>query len=353
MKNIRRVVVLVGAIASGAASAGLIATGCGGDDSLGPSSSGDAGADATTTPDSSTPGTDSEANPETGGGGDAAPDVKEVGDAGEAGVVPPGDAGPDAGDSGGGIVLGLTTFPELTAEALCNRFQNCCAAPAAGQVFDTSGCISRFLNFGYAGSSTGQSLLDGGHVVFNQAQAESCLSQIAAIDCSANLRTSAQEQAIITACFGALSGTLEAGAPCAGPIECAPGQFCAPQDAGGSACAPLRTSGQSCADFGSNNFAGSDTACSYRASGNTGLTCKNGDFNTYGDIPLSQWVCTPEQAVDGGCFVNVDCSSKLCDPGANATIYKCAQSETFIYPFSCSSFSIVAPVDAGTDAGHD
>jgi hypothetical protein len=302
--------------------------------------------DSTTPADVSMPTTDSQ-TPTQEAGEDTGPgNLKDAGDAGDTGTSPTSEAGPD-GEAG--VALTLTTFPGMVAAALCNRFENCCPAPEAGKIFDTNGCIQRFINNGYSGSLTGQSLIDGGHVTFNLAQAQSCLSQIAAIDCSANLRTSAQEEAILAACYGALSGTLAAGAPCTDPIECAPGQFCDPKDAGdGSVCAPLRTAGESCADFGSTNYAGSDTACSYRGSGSTGLTCKNGDFNTYGTLPLSQWVCATEQPLDGGCFVNVDCNSKLCDPLSA----KCAPSETFIYPFACT-FDIPAPVEAGVDSGHD
>jgi hypothetical protein len=261
-------------------------------------------------------------------------------------------AGPTP-DGGTGLVdeAGVSGFPQQVAAALCGRFADCCVPNLDGGVFDVNACIAANLGLGYQGSSVGATLGDGGHVVFDGLKAQSCLNQINAIDCSANLRSGLQEQQILSACFGALTGTLAAGAPCTDPIECSPGQFCDPVDGGGgSVCAPLRTTGQSCGDFGPNGFGSADTACSYRASGNTGLYCKFGTF----PVPFADagsWLCEPAQGTGANCFNELECQSDLCNPDEN---YVCVTAETLVTPSVCSAYIKPAPVvDAGSDSGAD
>jgi len=91
-------------------------------------------------------------------------------------------------------------------------------------------------------------------------------------------------------------------------------------------------------------------ACSYRGSGNTELQCHNEDFVTGALFPdAASWFCNPELPLDASCNFNIDCQSKLCDPGANFNVYLCTSSETFIYPVECNAFI----TDAGTEAGSD
>jgi hypothetical protein len=363
MQANRRMFIVVGALVSSFAGAGAAAVGCGGNESgTGPNDDGGlpdstSEQDVVTPPDSpsgdvvvptdsasESAAPDADAGPIETPDADAGPIETPDADAGPIGT-PDADAGPiiaDAGDAGEGG-LNINSFPGLVASALCNRLENCCPAPAAGQIFNMNSCISLDLSFGYAGSSEGQSFISGGHVAFDATKAQSCLSQIAAIDCTANLLTSAQQQSILAACYGALSGTQQIGQPCSDAIECAPGAFCEPQDGGGSVCAALRTTGQPCSDFGASGYGESDTACSYRGSGNTGLTCQNSNFSNYTTIPLDQWVCIAAQSQGAGCFVNVDCSSQICDPGANFTVNKCANSEPFAYPAACSGYYTAAP----------
>jgi hypothetical protein len=244
----------------------------------------------------------------------------------------------------GDAAAALVQFTQQVAQALCNRYASCCFMGGDASAFNTDLCVGSYTAFGYQGSSEGINRLLSGHVAFDPAQAKSCLDQINAVDCSTNMRTSAQEKAIRSACFGAMTGTVPAGSPCADPIECAPGLFCsvggAPaNDAGYTGlCTALRTTGGACGDFGMNNPAGSETICSYRGSGNTGLTCHNSDYATGNFFDAGSWTCQPQQAATQGCNQNVDCTTALCDPGAQENLFTCANAEAFIYPFACVNF---------------
>ncbi len=271
----------------------------------------------------------------------------------DAGVTPPTDAPVDAPpdalfEAGEVDAAALLAFPTQLAQAVCARFATCCSPAGDASAFDMSQCVTSYYNYGYQGSTTGADRLGSGNVLLDPAKAQSCLSQVAAVDCSANLRTSAQEKSILSACFGALTGTQQAGQGCASAIECAPGLFCTPagasaNDAGYTGiCQALRGAGASCADFGVNNSNASETICSYRGSGNTGVVCHNEDLTTgvfFTDA--AAWQCAPQQALEAGCNVNVDCTSALCDPGPdpfNNPLYVCTNAETFIYPFACQTF---------------
>jgi hypothetical protein len=328
---------VVGALVGGAASSVLVGVGCGGDDTS--TTPQDGGGDGTMVgPDA--PNEDGTV-PDAGDSGPSPMEAMAVIDApGDAPADAPVDAQADAPtDADAGDASALLAFPSQVAQAVCSRFASCCFLGGDASTFDMTACLSSYDGFGYAGSSAGANQLNTGHVAFDATQAASCLSQIAAIDCTANLRTSAQEKAIRTACYAAMTGTVPVGGTCVASIECAPGLYCTGAAGGAGFCQPLRVSGQSCGDFGVNNTNASENICSYRGSGNTGLTCHNGDYVTgvtFADA--GDWLCQPQQALNAGCNANVDCTTALCDPGANFDVYVCKNAEAFIYPFACQSF---------------
>jgi hypothetical protein len=348
---LRRVHVLASVVVAGALPLGALAVGCGGDDNGSKQPVVDAGVDGTvdSSADTSAPDTSTKAD---GSEPDASQDATlDVSNDTRSDALIDADAGADVTDSGIDAPFDANAiygFPLQVASAICEQLASCCEsidASPAGEHFDMPTCLSLYLNFGYAGSSTGEAFLDGGHVAFDPGQAGSCLQQIAAVDCTANLRSSAQEKSIIGACFGAMTGTLEAGAPCKASIECAPGTFCDPASDGGGACAVLRGDGGSCANFG-RVFSTASEMCSYRGSGNTGLTCQYGDFTNYMTFAdAASYTCVPQQPFDAGCFSNDNCQSMLCDPGPSTSLFKCESAETFIYGFACESFI----VDGGGD----
>jgi hypothetical protein len=335
----RKILMVVGTLVGGVVSSALVATGCGGDDTTSPPGDG-GGGDVTINPDAPTEDVVQPVDtgsPPNDGGRDAPTDSP---------VDAPADAPVDAAPADASAML---AFPLDVARAICNRFASCCTGggDASASAFDMNLCLGSYGNFGYQGSSEGSNRLANGNVVFDATQAQSCLSQIAAIDCSANLRTSAQEKAIRSACFGALAGKLAAGSPCADAVECAPGLYCTPggapaNDAGYTGiCTALRGTGGACDDFGVTNPNISELLCSYRGSGNTGMTCHNEDYITGVFFDAGAWQCQAQQAVGAGCNVNVDCTSALCDPGAdpiNSPVYLCTNAEPFIYPFACQTF---------------
>jgi hypothetical protein len=346
MRYSRQILIGAGVLAGSTLLGGLVVVGCSSSSTEvnGPSGMDASGDGANANGDSTTP-MDAPPAEETGGGdGGVGPtDSGEKGDADAGQIVLP-DGGPVLVDD-----AGVAGFPLQVATALCNRYAACCVPNLDGGAFDVQSCIANNLASGYAGgSSLGANLADGGHIVFDGLKAQSCLNQINAIDCSANLRTAVQEQTLHEACFGALSGTLGVGSPCADSIECTPGEFCDPVDGGATVCQPLRTAGQSCGDFGPNGFVQSETACSYRGSGNTGLSCRYGVFpNVFDDA--GAWTCGGALSAGNNCFTGQDCLSLLCNPDES---FVCVNAETLITPSGCSQFIVAAPPDAGADSGH-
>jgi hypothetical protein len=296
----------------------------------------DSGADVVTVKDT---GTDADASTPDADAtvGDARPEID-----GDATVVdtyaPDANAALDAGPDQSAMLA----FPVQVATALCQQLLGCCF-PDGGTdgSFDLNACVADNTPTGYANSNVGQDLLRGGNVAFDAATAQACLADLNGLGCTL---TTGTQQSAVTDCFGAFSGTLEAGARCQGSIECGSGMFCDPADGGdGGTCTGLRTAGQPCGDFGmttGSEVIASAQICSYRGSGNTGLTCVAQDPNT-GEL-LPSWVCGTQYALGAGCNWNVDCASELCDPGA----YACSSGYPLIYPASCGTYAVV---DAGGD----
>jgi hypothetical protein len=252
---------------------------------------------------------------------DASPDVATVFfDAGEAGVS-------------------IATYATEVATALCQGLDQCCSPPS-GMVFDLPNCIAMQSATNY---NQGINLGDGGNLVLDPAKAQACLNDLVTVNCASI--TAAEEVQQFSDCYSALVGTLGTGAPCVGSIECNPNDFCdTPRDGGTvGTCQPLRGTGQPCGDFGTQDLNTSEEACSYRGSGNNGLRCANMDLNSHETFPdAASWACEPEVAPDASCNVSVDCTTKLCDPGANFDFYYCVNSHPYVYPLVCTNFYAAA-----------
>jgi hypothetical protein len=270
----------------------------------------------------------------------------------ETGAAPPGsDAGlPDVGP----VVASPQAFPGQVAAALCNTIATCCGASADAATFNWQACYASKLGAGYFGSGTGSDLFDAGHVSFNATQAQDCLTAITAADCVSNQITSAEQAPLFQNCFAAYAGTLATGSPCAGTIECAPGNFCLPVDGGvGDAgaiglCQVLAGDGGACAVLGANATV-AQTVCSYRGSASNGLFCQN----IAGDAGIEQlnaaaWTCQPQWATGSECYVTQDCSSFICHE-VQTDLYQCGSAGVWANSTTCSSFLIEAgaPSDAG------
>jgi hypothetical protein len=337
MSVYRRAYVFVGAVVAGALPLAMLAAGCGGDDTGGKTSLLDGGADGTV---------------DAAGDGDAAmPDSSPKVDGSPADASP--DVAPDVVTDAHPVFDGppfdgaIIEFPQQVKTAYCERIAACCqsidAGALPGQIFDMPTCVADLIDFGYQGNTTGEAFLDSGHVALNATQAASCLAQIAAVDCTADLLSSSQEKSIIGACFGALTGTQDAGAACNVSLECAPGTFCEPLSDGGGTCTPLRPDGGSCADLG-RVFDNAAQICSYRGSGNTGLTCLTFDPTTNVSFAdAASFVCVPQLATGANCSFNDNCQSLLCNQGLDATT--CENAQSFVGPLGCVGFFI----DAGGD----
>jgi len=258
-------------------------------------------------------------------------------------------AGPD-GDAGGadspvGYEGTAATFPGQVAATVCERVANCCGTSADAATFNFAACYADLLPSGYNGSNTGSNLLDGGHVVFNAVAAQACLGALNQIDCQTNEIPAAIQTLAYMNCFAALSGTLPAGSPCAGTIECSSGNFCLPLDGGvGDAgaiglCQAIVGDGGACGNLLGTPSA-SQAACSYRGSGNTNLFCKSFDPSVPSEsIDAAAWTCAPQEPVGTGCGRNVACSSFECTTGL-----QCAAALVAVTTATCTGFAL----DAGT-----
>lgn len=250
------------------------------------------------------------------------------------------DAGPDSS--------ALLAFPTQLAAAVCQSYAACCFGADAA-AFDQAKCMSQQIVGGPGGVNADTTILDAGHVTFNQTSATACLARINSITAAcpgANSLTGPAYSALLQDCFAALSGTLDAGAPCQAAVECTTGNFCLKDGgAGPGVCSPLRTTGGPCGDLGNTdcNFITSleESACSYRGSGNTDSSCSYIEWDAGpACFPASQWTCQPQGALNAQCAVDVDCQSTSCDPNANT----CVNARQWIPALACTDLTIV---DAG------
>jgi hypothetical protein len=343
--------------------AGIVAVNCGSNDDSGAGPAMDAGGMDATTDSASDGGYQADALHD-----GAAPDATLTSDAADAdaGATTDTATGSDAGADGDAAVVEsgaeldadaaidapaydgtAASFPGQLAATLCQRVAACCGTSANAPTFNNASCIAEILPGGFNGSGTGTNLLDGGHVAFNAVAAQGCLDNLNQIDCDTNQIPGAVERGAFLSCYGAFAGTLPLGSPCAGTIECDPGSFCLPVDGGvGDAgaigiCQPLVGDGGACGNL-LGSASASQSACSYRGSGNTGLQCKTFDPSApTQSVDAAAWVCAPQDPNGIGCARAVSCSSFECP----TSTLQCAASIVAVTSSTCASLI----VDAGTD----
>jgi hypothetical protein len=318
--NLRNALVLLGGVVGASAVSALVVVGCSSGGSSSPSA--DAGNDSPTQPDVTT---DHYVGPDV--------IVNETGtDANDGGT----------GDAEGGMTPG--DFLTASAIAFCNQFQKCCGATS----FNKNACISAFIDIGLDNTGVNaQAQYLTSAVTVDQTKAQSCIADINAIDCTANIVTSAQWKKVLSDCVGGLVGTLGTGAACTAPVQCNSSSFCdLPLDGGTTGtCQPLRGVGAPCGDFGGQTVGQSDEACSYRRSGSNGQFCFNTDLNlgTPIDGGPAAWTCQNAVGLDAGCIEDINCTTSICDLDINGGT--CTNQSPFIYSFECTAF----PLDAGGD----
>lgn len=262
------------------------------------------------------------------------------------------DAGPDVITDAG---LKVETYAEQIANTICNALTRCCfgnadvpegvvvdGGDAGSGAFDRAECLDVYAKLGFESSNLGLSVSHQ-NVQVNQAKGAECIAKINSLMCDL---TGASLKEIRSACFSALEGQLQDGAPCRTSLECEKGLFCLPGDGGVGdavgACAPLRTAGQSCSiqDTGepSADSTASEIACSWRGGGDTSLRCASYDSVTGGyKVDRSQWTCEPAVANGESCNTTVSCADGICDPGEAFDKYTCEPVLTYFNRFACAA----------------
>jgi|HubBroStandDraft_1064217.scaffolds.fasta_scaffold23877_4 hypothetical protein len=350
MKPVTRIVPILASALSITSAGAIFAAGCGGGNSPSPS---DGGAPDATIDGQSEDVVNQDAvgsNVEGGPGTDAGSSDADAAATSDADAGASSDA--DAGIDGSSLLITVTaeTFPGQLAATLCSTIANCCGTSGDAATFNWQACYNSKLAAGYNGSNTGVTAVDGGNTAFNAAQAQTCLNTIAAADCSSNQITAAEQGELYKSCFGAYAGTQEAGSPCAGSTDCAPGGFCSPVDGGlGDAgaiglCAPLVGQGGGCGILGGQALG--QTVCSYRGAASNGLFCQNiaGDAGET-QLSPSAWTCQPQWAVGAECYTNQDCASFICHQVGTTADFQCASAGNWANANTCSTYAVI--VDAG------
>jgi hypothetical protein len=331
---------------------GVIAIGCSGTNST-PGSDGGV-PDATIDGQAETTTPEGDAGSASDGDGGPTSETGPVSDAEAA--APPDAAGSSDADAAGGDAYSATTavaeaFPGQLATAYCTAIAACCGTSGDAATFNWQACYNAKIPIGYGGSNSGVvALLDGGRVLFNPAQAQTCLNTIATVDCASDQIVGAQQGQLYQSCFGAYLGTVPTGSPCAGTTECAPGNFCLPVDGGmGDAgdiglCQPLAGDGGACGLFGTQALG--ETMCSYRGAASNGLFCKNisGDAGTT-QLSPSEWTCQPQSSIGSDCYTNQGCESFICHE-FSPTMIQCASAGSLANLSACATYVVA---DAGAD----
>jgi hypothetical protein len=243
------------------------------------------------------------------------------------------------------------SFAAAVATNVCELLANCCGTSADAATFNFPLCYQGQLptatSGGISGSTAGANLLDGGHIAFDPVAAQACLDILSQLDCSTNQLSSSTETQVYKECFAAYTGSLPAGSPCNGTIECVPGNYCLPVDGGAGdagalgACQPLAAKGAGCGLFATGSAA--QSVCSYRGSGNTGLFCQHFDPSMpTQNLDAAAWTCAAQEPLDAGCQQNQDCLSFACHSNV------CSTSIFVAGPKTCSTFALEAgaPADA-------
>lgn len=228
----------------------------------------------------------------------------------------------------------LSQFPHAVDVAYCTRLQQCCMVPAADwNQTGTSGCVSTLDTMGgVLGLGGFASALESGHVEYDASAAKNCLDHVYSFSCGAVPASAIAFTRDV--CFGAMHGTLGAGAgPCVSSLECASGLYCRVVSGGGpGTCVALQGQGQACADTTAS------TDCTYLGNGTPALFCFDpGD----GGTPT----CEPALPLDAGpCNQAAACQSWACNyPTCVGTI---VFSDPGAPNGTCAAFSID---DAGAE----
>lgn len=320
MRNLRKAMGLVGAVAGFSTLAATLTIGCSGDDNNDGGT--DSGPDVTT---------DSGKDVQNDVVNDVVGDVVNDGDA-EAGIDP------------------VAKFRSDVANAFCSRFQNCCNSLDAG-TFDMNHCMSAGINSAWNGSNielAAPGVLARGNVTLNNTAATSCLAGIATLSCP-NI-TSSETLTASDNCYAATTGKLTAGANCVASVECQSNEYCkfAGVDAGTTdggialgVCTALAGDGGTCgqAPYGDPNFLSNE--CAYKGWHSPAQFC---DYDSY---PTGPYTCAPLRANGASCYFDNECTSGICgttDQDCVNTVCKCATSRD--YTQFCRDFAIK---DAGTD----
>src|SRR5258706_7877244 len=131
---------------------------------------------------------------------------------------------PDAPDAGPNALI--QGFPARITAAYCQHLATCCVAFDAG-AFDQARCEQIITGAGgylQMNIAANEGALDSGHITYDPAAAATCLTNIAALDCTSD--PSAHWTKTRADCWAAVNGALDGGAACQSSFECAPGNYC-------------------------------------------------------------------------------------------------------------------------------
>jgi hypothetical protein len=349
MRRARRFVPILAGMLGSTALWAASSTGCSGG---GNSTSGaqDAASDSTSIDSSSTDtGVDSSTSDTGSPGIDTGSPPADTGSPPADSSTPPADAsdsgaGPDADAGSYDASAAATAFVAQVATAICDDYALCCGQTPDAGTFNWQKCYQAFLPQGYQGSSAGYSLIANGNVNFDPNSAQSCLSQLAAVDCKNNQITASEITQLSQACFAAFTGTLSAGSPCFATIECTPGTFCLPTDGGAGdagqigTCQALAGQGGACGILGSGSVA-AQSVCSYKGSGSNGLGCESVvlDAGSFTRLPLNEWTCQPQSQDGVNCGANQSCTSQICRGSSQFT---CMGTGAWALPSTCNFYYV-------------
>jgi hypothetical protein len=236
---------------------------------------------------------------------DTVPDVVSNADAGNTGDVMS-EGSPSGFVNVGDAAIAVpapSQFPHAVDVAYCTRLEQCCLVPhSQWNQSGTNGCVPTLdSNGGVVGLAGFDTALDSGLVAYDPTAAKTCLEYVNSLNCGTVPATAGE--LIRNLCFGALKGTLTAGAgPCVDSLECGRGLYCRVASQGTSGtCEPLQAQGKPCQDTASS------TDCTYLGNGTPALYCLDpGDGGTS--------TCQAALPVDAGpCSQPAACQSWTCN----------------------------------------
>ncbi|MBV9950093.1 MAG: hypothetical protein JOZ69_24850 [Myxococcales bacterium] len=235
------------------------------------------------------------------------------------------------------IPPGLLAYGQNYANAICAGFGACC-----GATFDVTSCESNLSSGGWDNTiPLNRNVYGAGNLTFDATQAGACLTALRNWPCGATL-SSAQNQAILSACHHVLGGTIPiGGSGCADAFECVDGAYC---DLGTQTCLSLATIGAPCAA----TAAGQDVQCRNVASGDPAAYCNL--FPADGGPSSGAGTCAAAQpdGVGSLCTDQVNflsdyaCQGQVCDIGTASCAPATTNPADPTAGFACASF-VVSP----------